>query len=60
MNDFLNDQDSQFSHNQWYLMALDIIKTKLFKETKKTIKKSIPKYRNDLSFKSKAFDFLKF
>ena len=60
MNDFLNDQDSQFSHNQWYLMALDIIKTKLFKETKKTIKKSIPKYRNDLSFKSKAFNFLKF
>ena len=60
MNDFLNGQDSQFSHNQWYLMALDIIKTKLFKETKKTIKKSIPKYRNDLSFKSKAFNFLKF
>ena len=41
-------------------MAQDIIKTKLFSEPKKTIKKSIPKYRNGLSFKSNAFDFLKF
>ena len=34
-----------FFYNQWYLIALDIIETKLFKETKETIKKSISKYR---------------
>ena len=38
-------------------MALDIIATKLFKEPKETIKKSVPKYRCNLTFKSKAFDF---
>ena len=39
-------------------MALDIIETKLFKESKEIIKKSIPKFRCNLSFKSKAFDFI--
>ena len=39
-------------------MALDIIETKLFKEPKEIIKKSIPKYRCKLTFKSKAFDFI--
>ena len=39
-------------------MALDIIKTKLFKEPKEIIKKSIPKYRCNLTFKSKSFDFI--
>ena len=39
-------------------MALDIIETKLFKESKEIIKKSIPKYRCNLTFKSKAFDFI--
>ena len=39
-------------------MALDIIETKLFKEPKEIIKKSIPKYRRNLTFKSKAFDFI--
>ena len=38
-------------------MALDIIETKLFKEAKEIIKKSIPKYRCNLTFKSKVFDF---
>ena len=40
----------QFFYNQWYLMALDIIETKLFKEPKEIIKKSIPKYRCNLTF----------
>ena len=31
-------------------MALDIIETKLFKEPKEIIKKSIPKYRCNLTF----------
>ena len=39
-------------------MALDIIETKLFKEPKGIIKKSIPKYRCNLTFKSKAFDYI--
>ena len=39
-------------------MGLDIINTKLFKVPKKIIKKSIPKYRCNLIFKSKAFDFI--
>ena len=37
-------------------MALDIIETKLFKEPKEIIKKSIPRYRCNSAFKSKAFD----
>ena len=39
-------------------MALDIIETKLFKKPKEIIKKSIPKYKCNLTFKSKAFDFI--
>ena len=39
-------------------MASDIIETKLFKEPKEITKKSIPKYRCNLTFKSKAFDFI--
>ena len=39
-------------------MALDIIETKLFKEPQEITKKSIPKYRRNLTFKSKAFDFI--
>ena len=39
-------------------MALDIIQTKLFKEPNEIIKKYIPKYRCNLTFKSKAFDFI--
>ena len=39
-------------------MAPDIIETKLFKEPKEIIRKSIPKYRYNLTFKSKAFDFI--
>ena len=41
-------------------MGLDFIETKLFKESKEIIKKSIPKYRCNLTFKSKAFDFSSF
>ena len=39
-------------------MALDIIETKLFQETKEIIKKSISKYRFNLTFKSQAFNFI--
>ena len=38
INDFLNDQNSQFFYNQQYLMALDIIETKLFKEPRELLK----------------------
>ena len=34
INDILNDQNSQFFFKKWYLMALDIIETKLFKPRK--------------------------
>ena len=39
-------------------MALDITETTLFKEPKEIVKKSIPKYRCNLTFESKAFDFI--
>ena len=39
-------------------MALDITETKLFKEPKEIIKKSIPKHRCNLTLKSKVFDFI--
>ena len=39
-------------------MAVDIIETKLFKDPKEIIKTSIPKYRCNVTFKSKAFDFI--
>ena len=39
-------------------MALDITETKLSKEIKEIIEKSIPKYRCNLTFKSKTFDFI--
>ena len=39
-------------------MALDITETKLFKEPTEIIKKSIAKYTCNLTFKSKAFDFI--
>ena len=39
-------------------MALDIVETKIFKEPKEIMKKSIPKYRCNLNFKIKAFDFI--
>ena len=48
----------QFFYDQWYLMALDITETKSFKEPKEIIKKSIAKYRCNLTFKRKAFDFI--
>ena len=39
-------------------MALDIIEPKLFKEPKEIMKKSIPQHRCNLTFKSKAFNFI--
>ena len=58
INDFLNDQNLQFFYNQWYIIAMGITETKLFKEPRETIEKSIPKYICNLVFKSKAFDFI--
>ena len=37
-------------------MALDIIETNFFKEPQELIKKSIPKYRCNLTSKIKAFE----
>ena len=39
-------------------MALDTIENKLFKEPKEIIKKYIPKYRSNLTFKSEVLDFI--
>ena len=39
-------------------MALDMIEAKLYKEPKGIITKSVPKYRYNLTFKNKAFDFI--
>ena len=39
-------------------MVVDIIETKLFKKPKEIIRKSIPKYRPNLTSKSKAFGFI--
>ena len=39
------------------MYVMHIIQTKLFEEPKEITKKSIPKYRCNLTFKSKAFDF---
>ena len=39
-------------------MALDIIETKLFEEKKEIIKKSIPKHRCNLIFKSKTLELI--
>ena len=50
INDFLNDQNLLLFYNQWRVMALDIIETKLFKDPKEIIKKFIPKYRCNLTF----------
>ena len=47
-----------FSKTKGHLMVLDMIKTKLVKEPIEIIKKSIPKYRCNLTFKSKAFNFI--
>ena len=60
MNDFPNDQNSRCFYNQWYLMTMDILETTLFKEKKEIIKKSIPKYRSNLTFKSKLSTLLIF
>ena len=41
-------------------MALDIIATKLFKEPKEVFKKSIPKYRCNLTLKVRSLTLLIF
>ena len=58
INDFLNDKDSDFLYLNWYLMALDIIESKLFIEPAIRKKRPIPKYRCNLSFSNKALDFI--
>ena len=58
INDSLMIKIQSFSIIRRYLMASDIIETKLFKEPKKMFKKSIPKCKCNLIFKSKTFGFI--
>ena len=58
INDYLSDKDSDFLHLTWYLMALDIIESKLFVEPTIYKKRPTPKYRCNLSFSNKALDFI--
>ena len=58
INDFLNNNSSEFPYIQWYLMALDIIECKLFKEPKQTKKRSPPKYKCNITFSNKALDYI--
>ena len=58
INDFLNNHGSEFLYMQWYLMALDIIECKLFKEPKLIKKRNHPKYKLNITFSNKALDFI--
>ena len=58
INDYLNTKDSNFLYLPWYLMALDIIECKLFKELPVISKRPLPKYRCNISFCNKALDFI--
>ena len=58
INDFIADQDENFLHIQWYIIALDIIESKLYKPPPEIMKKSVPKYKVNVNFSSKALDFI--
>ena len=58
IQDFLSLKDSSFLHLTWYLTALDIIESKLFVEPTQPSKRTIPKYRVDISFVNKGLDFI--
>ena len=50
INDFSNNNSSDFLYLAWYLMALDIIECKLFIEPPKITKRASPKYRHTIYF----------
>ena len=58
INDFMNNNSSDFLYLAWYLMALDIIECKLFIEPPKITKRPNPKYRCNITFCNKALDFI--
>ena len=58
INDFIAQQDTSFRFLTWYLIALDIIKSKLFVEPSLPSKRHVPKYRCNISFVNKALDFI--
>ena len=58
INEFLSSTDDDFIYFQWYKLALDIIESKLYKPPKPMKKKSIPKYKLNIEFVSKALNFI--
>ena len=58
INDYLANNDTNLLYLPWYLMALDIIESKLFVEPVTTRKRSTPKYRCNVLFSNKALDFI--
>ena len=58
INDFIIDQDDKFVHIQWYILALDIIESKMYKPPPDIKNKSVPKYKVNINFSSKALDFI--
>ena len=60
INDFLNEQQDDFPFLQWYLVLLEIIETKLYKE-KIIPKKDIKiKARLNVKYVNKAVDTINF
>ncbi len=58
ISDNLANHTNEFLYTQWYLMALDIIETKLYKPPIPAVKKSVPKYKLTIPFVNKALDFI--
>ena len=58
ISDFLSQQDSSYLFSTWYSMALDIIESKLFVEPVYSIKKTLPKYKLNMTFVNKALDYI--
>ena len=58
INEFITSQDESFLYMQWYILALDIIETKIYKASPSPIKRTIPKYRCNVKFSNKALDFI--
>ena len=58
INDFLERQSENFPFISWYLAALDIIETKLYRPEKPKPKKQIPKSILKILFDNKSLDFI--
>ena len=58
LSDFLLEQDEHFLYTQLYLMALDMIETKLFKPSTPIEQRKTPKYKLNLPFVNKALDYI--